>query len=194
MTDAQLLRVLSYIWAAFGIYWLTAGLKGKAAQTQESPRYRLLRLGILAITFALLFWGRAAFGFLGRRFVFESRIVSYAAFSLALAGLAVAVWARVHLGQYWSDKVVLKVDHQLIRSGPYAYMRHPIYSGVLLGVAGTALLLGELRGVLALAILLSNYIIKAKREETILAAQFGDQFQQHMKSAGFLFPRFRARN
>ncbi len=85
---------------------------------------------------------------------------------------------------------MLKADHQLIRSGPYAYMRHPIYSGVLLGVAGTALLVGEWRGVLALALLLTNYTIKAKKEEAILSDHFGDQFQAHLGRAGFLLPRF----
>ncbi len=194
MTAAQLLRLLGYIWAAFGIYWVAAGLKGKTAQTQEAPYYRLTRLGILALTFGFLFSQRTSIGILGHRFVFESRLVSYTAFSFAMTGLAIAIWARLHLGQYWSDKVVLKVDHQLIRSGPYAYMRHPIYSGVLLGVAGSALLLGEWRGVLAFAILLCNYVIKARREETILAAQFEDQFQQHIKSTGFLFPRFPMRD
>src|SRR5205085_9779155 len=118
----------------------------------------------------------------------------YFAFSLALAGLAIAIWARVHLGQYWSDKIVLKVDHQLIRSGPYARMRHPIYSGVLLGVLGTALLLGEIRGVLAFALLFTNYAIKAKKEERMLSARFSDQFQEHSQRAGFLLPRFRARD
>jgi hypothetical protein len=64
MTAAQLLRLLGYLWAAFGIYWVAAGLKGKAAQTQEAPYYRLTRLGILALTFALLFSQRTAVGIL----------------------------------------------------------------------------------------------------------------------------------
>lgn len=122
----------------------------------------------------------------------DSRIISYAGFTLALAGLAVAVWARVHLGQYWSDKVVLKVDHQLIRSGPYAYVRHPIYSGVLLGVLGTALVIGEIRGLLAFAVLLANYAIKAKREDKMLAKSFPEGFREHVNRAGFLLPRVRA--
>ena len=114
-------------------------------------------------------------------------------FVLALIGLAIALWARVHLGQYWSDKVVLKVDHQLIRSGPYAHLRHPIYSGVLLAVLGTALIVDEWRGLLAFVILLANYSIKARKEEQILAAHFGDEFRKHLTSAGFLLPSFRNR-
>jgi protein-S-isoprenylcysteine O-methyltransferase Ste14 len=69
-------------------------------------------------------------------------------------------------------------------------MRHPIYSGVLLGVGGTALVLGELRGVMAFLLLLVNYSIKAKREEAILAQQFGAEFTVHQNHTGFLLPKF----
>jgi protein-S-isoprenylcysteine O-methyltransferase Ste14 len=180
-----------FIWAVLGLYWAAPA---KAAQTGESTLYRLLRLVILAVTFSLLFWDRTAIGLLAKRLVPPFPAFAIIGFASATLGLAVALWARTHLGQYWSDKVVLNADHQLIQSGPYAYMRHPIYSGVLLGVAGTALLVGEWRGVLAFALLLTNYAIKAKKEERILRARFSDQFQEHMRHAGFLFPRFRARS
>jgi protein-S-isoprenylcysteine O-methyltransferase Ste14 len=192
MTDHELLSLLEYVWAAFGLYWTAVARGGKATQTGESPFYRIMRLAILVITFTLLFWERTAIGFLARRFIPQLPAITYAAFVSTLAGLAIAVWARVHLGHYWSDKVVLKVDHQLVRTGPYAYMRHPIYSGVLLGVAGTALVLGEWRGLLAFLILLANYWIKAEREERILSARFGQEFSDHQQRAGFLFPRFHA--
>ncbi len=192
MTDHQLLRLLEYVWAAFGLYWIAAARRRKATQTGESPLYRLLRLAILVITFTLLFWNRAAVGVLAPRFVPQLPAIAYAGFLATLAGLAIAVWARIHLGQFWSDKVVLKVDHQLVRTGPYAYMRHPIYSGVLLGVAGTALVLGEWRGLLAFLLLFTNYWVKAEREERILSARFGQEFHDHQQQAGFLFPRFHA--
>jgi protein-S-isoprenylcysteine O-methyltransferase Ste14 len=114
-------------------------------------------------------------------------------FVLALAGITLALWARLHLGRNWSDKVVLKVDHELIRSGPYAYLRHPIYSGVLLGVAGTAIVVGEWRGVIAFCMLLVNYSIKARREEKILSVQFGEAFELHKRDAGFLLPKLRSK-
>jgi protein-S-isoprenylcysteine O-methyltransferase Ste14 len=194
MSAARLLHALAYVWAVFGIYWVAAGIKGKRAQTHEAHWYRLVRLGILALVFLLLFSSRTASGVLGDRFVPELLAVAYFGVFATLAGMAVALWARIHLGQYWSDKVVLKVDHQLIRTGPYAHMRHPIYSGVLLAVLGTALVLGQWRGVLAFVILLVNYSIKANKEDQILANQFGGEFREHENHAGFLFPRFRVRN
>jgi protein-S-isoprenylcysteine O-methyltransferase Ste14 len=192
MTDHELLRLLEYVWAAFGLYWIAVARGVKATQTGESPFYRIMRLAILVITFTLLFWERTAIGFLARRFMPQLPAVAYAGFLATLAGLTTALWARIHLGQYWSDKVVLKVDHQLIRTGPYAYMRHPIYSGVLLGVAGTAVVLGQWRGLLAFLILLANYWVKAEWEERILSARFGQEFHDHQQRAGFLFPRFHA--
>ena len=193
MREIPLLDVLRYIWAAFGIYWVTAGLKTKAVQTHEPHLYRFTRLGILCAVFVLLFWSKTSIGILGKRFLPAVSAISCLGFMGALTGLAVALWARIHLGQYWSDKVVLKVDHQLIRSGPYAHMRHPIYSGVLLGVLGTALVLGKWRGLLAFVLLLTNYSIKAKKEEQILAARFSDEFREHQRHSGFLLPRLHAK-
>jgi protein-S-isoprenylcysteine O-methyltransferase Ste14 len=189
----RLIEVLGYIWAAFGVYWVGAGFKSKQAQTQELPAYRLLRLGILVIVFSLLFWPRTASGILGRRFVPDFPAIAYAGFAAALIGLAIATWARIHLGQYWSDQVVIKVEHRLIRTGPYVYMRHPIYSGVLLCVLGTAFVIGEWRGLLAFFLLLTNYAIKARKEEQILAERFTEDFHEHTSQAGFLLPRFRPR-
>lgn len=190
MSQEQLARVLEWAWIVFGFYWLIAARQVKAARTAESPVYRAFRLLLLIITFTLLFAKWTAVGFLGWRFFARKQSVANLGFAFALAGLAVAIWARISLGQYWSDKIVLKVDHHLVRSGPYARMRHPIYSGVLLGVAGSALVVDEWRGVLAFLLLLTNYIVKASREDTILAEAFPIDFAEHERNAGFLWPRF----
>jgi protein-S-isoprenylcysteine O-methyltransferase Ste14 len=189
VSQAQLIRILEWMWIAFGVYWLIAARRVKAARTTESPLYRVFRLLLLVITFTLLFAEWTAVGFLGRHFFSQTQLLAYIGFASALAGMAIAVWARMSLGHYWSDKIVLKVDHQLVRSGPYARMRHPIYSGVLLGVAGSALVVDEWRGVLAFLLLLTNYLIKAKREDKVLAEAFAEDFEEHKKCAGFLLPR-----
>lgn len=142
------------------------------------------------VVFCLLFTKWTRVGLLGWRFVPVKPFIFETGFVLALAGITLALWARMHLGKNWSDKVILKVDHELIRSGPYSYFRHPIYSGVLLGVLGSALVVGEWRGILAFCILLVNYSIKAKCEDHILAAQFGKAYEEHKQQAGFLLPKF----
>jgi protein-S-isoprenylcysteine O-methyltransferase Ste14 len=184
-----LLLLFGLAWAAAALYWSSPE---KAVQSGEFKWYRPLRLVVLAATFALLFWDATAIGFLGKRFL-PTTACAGLGFALLLIGLGITLWARVVLGQYWSDRVIMQADHQLIRSGPYAHLRHPIYSGVLLGVLGTAVVLGEWRGLLAFALLLTNYVIKANREERILADRFQDQFQQHRTHAGFLLPRLRSR-
>jgi protein-S-isoprenylcysteine O-methyltransferase Ste14 len=145
----------------------------------------------LVITFTLLFWRQLDWGIFGRRMWPEVPMVAGAGFLATLLGLGIAIWARIYLGELWSDKVVLKVDHQLIRTGPYAHMRHPIYSGVLLGVLGTAVVLGETRGLLAFLVLLTNYAIKARREDKLLSHSFPDEFRIHAQHAGFLLPKLR---
>ena len=194
MTRVPLLHILGWIWAAFGVYWIAAGGRSRAEYTSEWPLYRFFRLAILVATFLLLFAKWSPKDPLGRRFFPESSLIAYAGFLLAVLGMALALWARVHIGQFWSDKVVLKVDHKLIRTGPYERLRHPIYSGVLFGVGGTALVLNEWRGVLAFVILLTNYWIKAKHEEQILASAFRDRFAEHKHRTGFLLPNLSRRN
>jgi protein-S-isoprenylcysteine O-methyltransferase Ste14 len=189
MNQEQFIRVLEWAWIAFGLYWLFAARRVQAARTTESAAYRAFRLLLLTITFTLLFAKWTAIGFLGRSFLSRAQPLEYIGLIAALAGLAIAIWARISLGPYWSDKIVLKVDHQLVRSGPYARMRHPIYSGVLLGVAGSALVVHQWRGVLAFVLLLTNYIVKAKREDKILAGAFAEDFVKHRRRAGFLLPR-----
>ena len=189
VSASDLIAAIEWSWIAFGLYWLTASQRIKAARTTESPVYRIFRLVLLLITFTLLFAKWTAVSFLGRGIFPQKPLLSYIGFAFVLAGLETAIWARLSLGQYWSDKVVLKVDHQLVRSGPYARMRHPIYSGVLLGVAGSALVLDQWRGVLAFLLLLTNYTVKAKREDKILAEAFPGNFAEHERNAGFLFPR-----
>src|SRR6202044_2830086 len=72
---------------------------------------------------------------------------------LIAIGLSIAVWARRYLGKYWSGRITLKVDHRIIQAGPYAWVRHPIYSGLLLALLGTVLTIGTVRSCLGFAII-----------------------------------------
>jgi protein-S-isoprenylcysteine O-methyltransferase Ste14 len=183
-----LVLILAIAWTALGLSW---GAPGNAAHSGEFKWYRLLRLFVLAGVFALLFWKATAIGFLGKRLVPDSPALGLLGFLAAIAGMFVTAWSRIVLGRYWSDKVIVQTEHKLIRRGPYARIRHPLYTGVLLAVLGTALVEGEIRGLVSFAILLANYAIKAKREERILSQRFGPEFSLHLRNTGFLLPRLR---
>src|SRR5665213_1845607 len=95
-----------------------------------------------------------------------------AATAVVATGLGYAVWARVHLGRNWSSKVVVKEDHALVRTGPYRRVRHPIYTGMLLALLGSALAVAEWRGFLALACALVGVLVRVRAEESRMGETF----------------------
>jgi protein-S-isoprenylcysteine O-methyltransferase Ste14 len=108
------------------------------------------------------------------------------------SSIGLAIWARYHLAEYWSARITIKEDHQLIRTGPYAHLRHPIYSGLVLATIGSALVIDEWRCVLGVCLVLTGYWFKArKKEEAMLSQQFGDAFREHQTHTGCLIPKFR---
>jgi protein-S-isoprenylcysteine O-methyltransferase Ste14 len=145
----------------------------------------------MALVFLLLASHRLDVGLLGRRFIPDSSSLRDFGIFVTFVGAAIAIWARYCLGQYWSARVTLKIDHRLIRSGPYTYVRHPIYSGLLLAMAGTALVIGEWRAVVAVLIAILEFSRKASKEEVFLTTEFNVDYQEYRKHAGFLIPRFR---
>lgn len=103
--------------------------------------------------------------------------------------MSLAIWARVYLAGNWSGTVTLKKDHELIRTGPYARIRHPIYTGFQLALTGTALVIGQWRAIVALAIVLAAHFFKARKEEAWLAREFGPAFNEHRSHTGMFLPR-----
>jgi protein-S-isoprenylcysteine O-methyltransferase Ste14 len=107
---------------------------------------------------------------------------------LVVLGLAFAVWARIHLGRNWSGAVTVKDDHELIRTGPYGLVRHPIYSGLLLAVLGTAIAFGEWRSLLALGFLTIAFLFKLHREERFMSESFPDDYPRYRAEVPALIP------
>ncbi len=184
-------RVELIPWYVLCIYWAISALRVKQTKVQEDPGGRLLHIGVMALAFFLLFSHRLDLGLLGWRFSPESPWLRMSGIVLTFIGAGIAMWARRSLGQYWSARVTLKIDHQLIRSGPYAWVRHPLYSGLLLAMAGTALVVGEWRALIGVLVALAEFSRKARKEEALLATEFDADYREYRKQAGFLTPRFR---
>jgi protein-S-isoprenylcysteine O-methyltransferase Ste14 len=176
-------------WIVFVAYWAVGALKTRKTVNQESfaSRYGTLSLEILG--FVLLFSDWAAIGPLAYHLLRRTYTLEVAGVALVWIGIAIALWARWHLGQYWSARVTLKEDHKLIRTGPYAYFRHPIYSGIELAAIGSALVIDHWRCAVGVCLIILGYWIKAKKEESMLLAQFGEAFKEHRHKTGFLIPK-----
>jgi protein-S-isoprenylcysteine O-methyltransferase Ste14 len=182
--------LISIPWIVFVAYWAIGALKTRRTVNRESSasRYGILFLEVLG--FVLLFSERTGIGVLGSRVVPQTSALASVGVALTWCGIAIALWARWHLGQYWSARVTLKEDHQLIRTGPYAHFRHPIYSGLDLAALGGACAIDEWRSVLGVGLIVLGYWIKARTEESMLSAQFGEAFKEHCRHTGFLIPKF----
>lgn len=176
-------------WAIFGLYWLGSAFHRKTTKKRETYFQRLLYTIPLLFAFYFLFRPEAHYGWLGARFVPEGGAWEWIGVGLAAAGVAVAIWARWHLGSNWSGVVTLKEGHELIRTGPYRAVRHPIYTGILIGLFGTLITVGEIRGLIALLIAWLSFYIKARREESFLAQEFGPAFAEHRRHTGMFFPK-----
>lgn len=181
-------RWIDYLWVLVGIYWLVGALRSKPVARSERWTSRIVHLAIMAAAAGLLFSDSARVGILGARFLPESDGVGWAGLCLTAAGCVFAVWARAWLGANWSGTVTRKQDHELIRGGPYAIVRHPIYAGFLLGILGTALALGEVRGLVALALAFVGWYRKARVEERFLVEEFGDDYLRYRREVEQLIP------
>jgi protein-S-isoprenylcysteine O-methyltransferase Ste14 len=191
MSARDVFRLLLGIpWLVFVLYWLVRAFNTRTTRQKEpfTSRYGVLLVEIVG--FLLIFRDRIKLGFLENRFIPHSLLGAVTGTLLTWMGLALAIWARHHLAEYWSARVTIKEDHKLIRTGPYSHLRHPIYSGLDLAALGSALVIGKWRCVLGLCLVVAGYWVKAKKEESMLSQQFGQAFREHQKHTGFLFPRF----
>jgi protein-S-isoprenylcysteine O-methyltransferase Ste14 len=188
-----LTNAISLPWMIFLAYWIVASFRVNRMEREEPRGEKLLRLFLAVAGWYLLSVNDPRFGVLNRRFVRFHFWVFILGAVLTWAGVAFAIWARYHIGRFWSASVALKTGHELIRSGPYSRIRHPIYTGILLALAGTTLAVGRYRGGLAFAIILASLIRKSKQEEALLAEQFGPAFEEHRRHTGFLLPRLTGR-
>jgi protein-S-isoprenylcysteine O-methyltransferase Ste14 len=186
------IHLATIAWVIFVAYWFLSAMRLKAIKKREPHRERVFYMAAMIISYVLMFNdGLSNAGWLGRRFVPEWAGLGAAGVALAFAGIGLAIWARWHLGQNWSATVSVKEGHELIRTGPYRRIRHPIYTGMLLGFAGSALALGEVRGLLALLIAGTGFFLKARKEERYLIKEFGERFQEHVRGTGMFLPKLR---
>lgn len=175
-------------WLAFLVVWSVGTFVNKRTVRRWEPRALLLHIAVLAVAFHLFFnpWLRRSW--LGTRVLPGSHWIDYAGGAMQIAGLAFCIWARLHIGRNWSGMITLKADHTLVRSGPYAIVRHPIYSGLLLAFLGKTLDHGDVAGIAGLVMLVVTWKHKSLAEERLMVQQFGAEYERYRGEVSGLVP------
>jgi len=178
------------LWIVFALYWTVAAVRRKRTKRRDTVAQRLGYLLPLIAAFLFLSQPITERGWLAAYLYADSALIEWSGVALVATGIAICFWARWHLGANWSGTVTLKENHELIRSGPYRAIRHPIYTGILLALLGTAIQIGQVRGFVAVLFALGSFYFKARREESFLSQEFGERFAEHTKQTGMFLPRF----
>ena len=181
-------ELIPLLWLVWLLYWWLGAGRLKAVARRESRLQRASHGVPLVLAALLLVLPGHALGALATLFIARSWTGYGIGVALVALGLGYAVQARRHLGANWSATVTLKQAHSLIRNGPYRHVRHPIYTGLLLAFAGSALALAEWRGLLALLLVTGSLWLKLRREERWLLEHFGDDYAEYRKTSWALLP------
>ena len=191
---ASPMAISFYLWVVLSIYWGWAARNSSTAKSEESGGSRALHLLMVNGAMLLAFWPFPGWPVSTTNLYVFPRVLPSEPYlapiglALAAASLLLALWARRHLGRNWSGAVTVKVDHELVRSGPYRRIRHPIYTGAIGMYVGTALISGRLQGILALALVSIAYARKIQLEERNLRQEFGPAFDEYCHESWALIP------
>lgn len=180
--------IFGYLWIAWLAIWMIWAFRSKQTRQRESLAsqisYRIPILAGIYLTFYHRYlppwWTshilpyRGWFGWLG--------------VGITVLGFALTFWARAVLGGNWSGIVTVKVDHDLVRSGPYRFVRHPIYTGILIAITGNALAINQWRGVVVVGLFWVSFTIKRLKEEEFMRQTFGVQYDDYARTTGAIFP------
>jgi len=187
-------ELLFAAWIVWLAYWAVSALRVKQIERRESVRSRLAYLLPLVIGGWLIAVSRARLGPLSVQLWPDDTARLLCSLVLVVLGLGFAIWARAHLGRNWSGTVTVKQGHELIRSGPYAYVRHPIYTGLIVALAGSASACGEPSAFLGLALIVYSFVRKLRLEERFMRERFPDAYARYSNEVPALIPFARRRS
>jgi protein-S-isoprenylcysteine O-methyltransferase Ste14 len=174
--------VIAVVWVAFWAYWLIAARGVKPGQSRGWNRFIGLRVALIVVVIFLV-RGIGLRGHAAR----TGPVLAGVGLALFLLGLGLAVWARLYIGRNWGTPMSHKKEPELVTTGPYHRIRHPIYTGLILAMLGTALAT-TLYGLIAVAVLSGFFIYSATRAEAYLTGQFQDAYRAYKHSTKMLIP------
>jgi protein-S-isoprenylcysteine O-methyltransferase Ste14 len=180
--------LLPAMWICWLVYWAVAARNAKATERRESAASRASHHVPLILGAALLSVPNIAGHALEQYFLPQTTALQWAGVACTAFGLGFSAFARAWLGRNWSSEVTVKQEHELIRGGPYALVRHPIYTGLLVALIGATLTVGRWRAIVGLAFMLAALVRKLAIEERFMAEQFGDAYARYRAEVPALIP------
>jgi protein-S-isoprenylcysteine O-methyltransferase Ste14 len=180
--------IVLLLWIAWLVYWISSAANVKPAIRRESNWWRASYIIPIVIASILLSIPPVAGGGSLFSHLLPIGVAYWPGVLLIAAGLGFSVCARQHLGRNWSGTVQVKQDHQLIRDGPYRFVRHPIYTGVLTALLGTALVNNHWGGILAVVIAFGSFWRKLTLEERFMGETFGSAYEEYRRKTAALIP------
>jgi protein-S-isoprenylcysteine O-methyltransferase Ste14 len=180
--------VMRIVWAVWWILWIAAAVWSDRAVKAPARRYHVLYRLFPAAGVILLFGAVRSRS--GELTLWRTPdVIAWAMVGLAIAGFLFTWWARIHLGRLWSSSVSRKAEHHIVDTGPYRIVRHPIYTGIILASAATALQRGTAQAWLGMSVMTLGWYIKARLEERFLRDELGaDAYGAYARRVPMLVP------
>jgi len=182
-------QVVAGMWLLWLVYWWLLSRNTKETSRSETWGSRASYVVLLVAAGYLMSLRRLPISGASIQLYAPRLVLLLVEVACVAAGLGVAVWARRHLGRNWSGTVTAKDDHELIRSGPYRAVRHPIYTGILLALIGMAIGTGTWTSAVAVVLAAVAFLRKLRIEERFMIDQFGDEYERYRREVPALVPK-----
>jgi protein-S-isoprenylcysteine O-methyltransferase Ste14 len=182
-------RICADLWWALVVVWVVGLFWSKPTQERAAAGQRILYGLIMVAAFWLMFSGKVPEGWLRTRLFRPNAGTDCMGVALTACGCAFAIWARIFIGANWSGSVQVKVGHELMRGGPYRFVRHPIYTGLLVAMLGTAMVQDRASSLAGLVLLVAGFYVKSRIEEKFMRKTFGAEYEEYARGTGGLLPR-----
>jgi protein-S-isoprenylcysteine O-methyltransferase Ste14 len=190
-----MIRLLPWCWGLFFGWWIFRARGNKADRIRESFAARWGQTATIVAAWLVITAPLFNVDVLGLPIIPERARSAVEPFLVlvVLLGIGIAIWAREHLGRNWSVRVTVKEGHELIRTGPYARIRHPIYTGILLATLANAFAIGRVHALVGFGILFVGFWFKSRKEERWMGQEFGERYAEYRKVSGRFLPRVASR-
>ena len=180
-------RIVEFCWALLVLCWAVSALFAKRTAHRQAIKDRLVYLAAFGAAFALVF-APYPWPYLSASLIPRAAAALWLGAAICILGLLLALWSRATLGRNWSGVAGVKEDHELIQHGPYALVRHPIYTALLTMFIGTEIVIGSAGGIIGFFLLYAAFRQKLMQEERFMLRQFPQAYADYTRRVGRLLP------